>query len=114
MEWAYVRAVLTRQGSGDLGPNRIVERPKIVYNKNTNLYVMTMHIDDSGYKEAKVGFATSTTPCGGPYTYKGSVKPLGFQSRDQGVFVDDDGKAYLLTEDVSSDLLHLLHSLCIG
>lgn len=33
-----------------------------------------------------------------------SWQPLGFQSRDIGVFQDDDGTGYLLTEDVRSHL----------
>jgi hypothetical protein len=33
--------------------------------------------------------------------YIGSFRPLNFQSRDMGLFKDDDGTAYLLTEDVS-------------
>ena len=59
-----------------------------------------MHIDSSNYGEAKVGFATGDSVCG-IYEYKGSVQPLGFESRDSGIFVDGDEKAYLLTEDVS-------------
>ena len=58
-----------------------------------------MHIDSSNYGEAKVGFATGDSVCG-KFEYKGSVKPLGFESRDSGIFVDTDEKAYLLTEDV--------------
>lgn len=34
-------------------------------------------------------------------TCRGSFQPLGFQSRDMGLFKDDDGSAYLLSEDVS-------------
>src|SRR5258708_3992870 len=30
--WAYQAAALSRQSSGDLGPNRVVERPKVIYN----------------------------------------------------------------------------------
>lgn len=101
VEWKYEGALLTRQGSGDLGPNRIVERPKILYNKSTGQYVLWMHIDSSSYGDAKVGVATGSTPCG-QYSYKGSFRPLGFESRDLGVFVDDDEKGYLLTEDVRS------------
>lgn len=59
-----------------------------------------MHIDSSNYGEAKAGVAVGDSPCG-KFEYKGSSKPLGFESRDAGVFVDDDGKGYLLTEDVS-------------
>ena len=96
--WKFVGNPLTVQASGDLGPNRIVERPKILFNKATGLYVMYMHVDSSDYKEAKVGVAVSRTVCG-KYDYKGSFQPLGFQSRDLGLYQDDDGTGYLLTED---------------
>ena len=91
---------MSQTSSGDLGPNRVVERPKVIYNKSTKKYVLWMHIDSSSYGEAKAGVATSDSVCG-KYTYIGASKPLGFQSRDMGLFVDDDEKAYLLTEDVS-------------
>ncbi|KAF8320299.1 Arabinanase/levansucrase/invertase [Clavulina sp. PMI_390] len=98
VQWTYVGTPLTLQSSGDLGPNRVVERPKIIYNSSTGKYVMWMHIDNSSYGEAKVGVATSSSVCGS-YTYLGSWQPLGFQSRDIGLFQDTDGTAYLLTED---------------
>lgn len=100
IHWKFENALLSRTASGDLGPNRVVERPKIIYNDQTGDYVMYMHIDDSTYAEAKVGVATSKSVCG-DYTYRGSFRPLGYQSRDMGLFKDDDGTAYLLTEDVS-------------
>ncbi|WP_405015024.1 RICIN domain-containing protein [Kitasatospora sp. NBC_01539] len=96
--WTYRSSALPRQAGGDLGPNRIVERPKVLYNASTSTYVMYAHIDNPAYTEAKVGVATSPTPCG-PYTYRGSFQPLGFQSRDESLFQDSDGSAYLLTED---------------
>lgn len=96
--WSFVNNTLSLQPSGDLGPNRVVERPKILYNASTHMYVMYMHIDDPKYAEAKVGVATSSTVCGN-YTYRGSFRPLGFQSRDIGLFQDADGSAYLLSED---------------
>ncbi|EAW13608.1 glycosyl hydrolase family 43 protein [Aspergillus clavatus NRRL 1] len=98
VEWTFVSELLSRQGSGDLGPNRVVERPKVIYNEATSTYVMWMHIDDSSYKEAKTGVATSFSVCG-QYNYLGSFRPLGQQSRDIGLFKDDDSSAYLLTED---------------
>jgi hypothetical protein len=101
--WTYQRAALSVQASGDLGPNRVVERPKVLYNGSTATYVMYLHIDSSSYGEAKVGVATSTTPCGG-YTYRGSFQPLGQQSRDLGLFQDTDGTGYLLTEDRANGL----------
>jgi len=101
--WTFQRAALSVQSGGDLGPGRVVERPKVLYNAATSTYVMYLHIDSSDYSEAKVGVATSSTPCG-PYTYRGSSRPLGFQSRDIGLFQDTDGTGYLLTEDRANGL----------
>lgn len=103
VEWEFENALLSLTSSGDLGPNRVVERPKVIYNEGTSTYVMYLHIDSSNYGEAKVGVATSKTVCG-DYNYLGSFRPLGFESRDIGLFQDDDGSAYLLTEDVGISL----------
>ncbi|KAK8024241.1 carbohydrate-binding module family 35 protein [Apiospora rasikravindrae] len=103
VEWTYVGALLSRTASGDLGPNRVVERPKVIYNNATQKYVMYLHIDNSGYSEAKVGVATSDTVCG-KYTYLKSFRPLNFESRDIGLFKDDNGAGYLLTEDRANGL----------
>jgi Glycosyl hydrolases family 43 len=100
VEWTYVGPLLTLQASGDLGPERIVERPKVIYNSQTEKYVLYMHIDNADYSEAKVGVATGDSVCGS-FDYMGSWQPLGYQSRDIGLFQDEDGSAYLLTEDVS-------------
>lgn len=109
VQWSYVGALLSRTSAGDLGPNRVVERPKVIYNSSTKKYVLYMHIDSSDYSEAKVGVATGSSVCG-KYSYLGSWRPLGFQSRDIGLFQDDDGSAYLLTEDVrASPALLLTH-----
>lgn len=101
--WTYQGIALARQATGDLGPNRIVERPKVLYNAGTGSYVMYVHIDDPSYAEAKVGVATSAAPCG-PYTYRGSFRPLGYQSRDLGLYQESDGTAYLLSEDRANGL----------
>ncbi|MDX6352881.1 MAG: hypothetical protein QOF84_7671 [Streptomyces sp.] len=101
--WTYIGKSLSLQSSGDLGPNRIVERPKVIHNATTGKYVMYLHIDNKAYSEAKVGVATSDTPCGA-YTYLSSAQPLGFQSRDLGLFQDTDGTGYLLSEDRANGL----------
>ena len=101
--WKFERQAVSRQASGDLGPSRIVERPKVIYNKSTSTYVMYMHIDSPNYAEAKVGVATSSTPCG-PYTYRGSFRPEGNLSRDIGLFQETDGTAYLMSEDRNNGL----------
>lgn len=68
ISWTFVRAVLTLQTSGDLGPNRVVERPHVLYNDATATWVMWLHIDSASYGEARAGVATSSSICGA-YTY---------------------------------------------
>ncbi|KAE9978210.1 hypothetical protein BLS_000802 [Venturia inaequalis] len=98
VEWNFAGALLSRTASGELGPNRVVERPKVIYNESTKKYVLYMHVEDSGYKEAKVGVAVGDTVCG-KYEYLGSYRPMDNQSRDMGLYQDDDGTGYLLSED---------------
>ncbi|KAI1633066.1 glycoside hydrolase family 43 protein [Biscogniauxia mediterranea] len=103
VQWTYEGALLSRTDSGDLGPNRVVERPKVLFNEATGKYVLWMHIDSSNYGEAKVGVAVGDTVCGS-YDYQGSFQPLDHQSRDMGLFADDDGTGYLLSEDRQNGL----------
>jgi hypothetical protein len=103
--WTFVANVLTRQSSGDLGPNRIVERPHVIYNSATATYVMYMHIDNSNYSERKAGVATSSSVCGS-YTYRGSFKPLGHDSLDDNLFLDGT-TGYFLSEDRTNQKLQI-------
>jgi len=96
--WTFKGDALTQQPGGDLGPNRVVERPKVLYNPHTRTYVMYLHIDDTHYAEAKVGVATGKR-MEGPYTYRGSFRPLDHQSRDMTLFQDSNGTGYLVFED---------------
>ncbi|KAL2137118.1 hypothetical protein VTI74DRAFT_8750 [Chaetomium olivicolor] len=103
VQWTYEGALLSQTASGDLGPDRIIERPKVIYNDKTGKYVMWMHVDSSNYGDARVGVAVGDTVCG-TYRYQRSFRPLGYESRDMGLFKDDDGTAYLLTEDRKNGL----------
>lgn len=67
-------------------------------------FLRWMHIDSSNYGEAKVGVATGSGGICDPYNYVRSFQPLGFQSRDMGLFKDTDGSGYLLSEDVCTYL----------
>ncbi|WP_239133722.1 ricin-type beta-trefoil lectin domain protein [Rugosimonospora africana] len=103
--WTFVANVLSRQSSGDLGPNRVVERPHVIYNASTATYVMYMHIDNSGYSERKAGVATSGSVCGS-YTYRGSFKPLGHDSLDDNLFLDGS-TGYFMSEDRTNTKLQI-------
>jgi len=103
--WTFVANVLTRQASGDLGPNRVIERPHVIYNSGTSQFVMYMHVDSSSYSDRKAGVATSSTVCGS-YTYQGSVKPLGHDSLDDTLF-QDGMTGYFISEDRTNTKLQI-------
>ena len=106
VNWTLVGNLLTLQSSGDLGPDRVVERPKVIYNATTNKYVLWLHIDSPQYDEAKVGVASSNSVCSG-YTYHGSFKPLGQESRDLTLYQDTDGSAYVIFSSSGNSVLRI-------
>ncbi|MEO0963774.1 MAG: glycoside hydrolase family 43 protein [Planctomycetota bacterium] len=77
---------------GDLHVSQFMERPKVVYHPS-GTFVMWVHIDRPDYQLAATGVAIADRP-EGPFTYLGSVRPGGLDSRDQTVFLDEDGAAY--------------------
>ena len=97
VHWTSQGDALTLADPEHLGPNWVLERPKVYQNKLTHQFVMYFHLDNREYRFARVGVATSNSPCG-PYTFVRSFRPLGQESRDIGQFVDDDGTAYLIFE----------------
>lgn len=77
----------------DLHPGNVLERPKVIFHKPTGTFVMWMHVDSPDYRHAAIGIAVADKP-EGPFRYLWSIRPQGRDSRDQTVFVDDDGAAY--------------------
>ena len=102
--WEFRRNILTQSSAAELNVSNI-ERPKIIYNSSTGQYVLWMHWENgSDYGQARVAVATSST-VDGNYSYRGSFRPLGFDSRDMTVYRDDDGSAYLISSTrVNADL----------
>ncbi|MEH7482647.1 family 43 glycosylhydrolase, partial [Neobacillus drentensis] len=99
----------------DIGTDRVIERPKVLYNDKTKKYVMWMHTDGPSttstamYAKAEAGYALSDSPTG-PFvyqksnrmdrapkeaTYNGQPDQPGM-ARDMNLFKDDDGTAYLI------------------
>ncbi|KAJ3128311.1 hypothetical protein HK098_004720 [Nowakowskiella sp. JEL0407] len=89
-----VRASDINSGMGGSSVS-VVERPKVLYNPNTKKFVMYIHVDTSDYSLASVGVFTSSSPTG-PFTYVRVMRPNGNESRDMGVFLDDDGTPYIM------------------
>lgn len=91
-EGIVLPAVKDDQGH-DLHTSKVLERPKVIYNPKTKKFVMWAHVESADYSKACAGVAVSDSPTG-EFTYLGSFRPNNAMSRDQTVFVDDDGRAY--------------------
>jgi hypothetical protein len=95
--WEFRHAIITKASATDLNTaDRIIERPKVIYNDTTNKYVMWLHWEGQNYATAEAGVFTSDT-VDGDYTLVRHFQPNGNMSRDDTLFKDDDGKAYFLS-----------------
>ncbi|MEC0231062.1 RICIN domain-containing protein [Paenibacillus alba] len=93
--WEFRSNVLTKNSAAELNVSNI-ERPKVIYNSSTNKFVLWMHWENGvDYGQARTAVASSST-VDGTYTYQGSFRPLGYDSRDMTVF-NDNGTAYLIS-----------------
>jgi len=93
--WSF-RAHVLRKDMGDELATANIERPKVLYNAASGTYVLWAHKENGvDYSEARVAVATATA-VEGPYTYQGSFRPLGHDSRDMTVF-NDGATAYLVS-----------------
>ena len=97
VHWTFRNAVVTRNTAKELNTmDRIIERPKVIFNETTRQYVMWLHWEGQNYAEAKAGVLTSET-VDGPYSYSSAFRPNNNMSRDDNLFRDDDGKAYFVS-----------------
>jgi hypothetical protein len=95
--WEFRNNVLKHSSAPELATANI-ERPKVIYNASTGQFVMWMHKENGvDYSEARAAVAYSST-VDGNYTWQGSFQPQGqYMSRDDTLFVDDDGSAYFIS-----------------
>jgi hypothetical protein len=89
LNWVNIGQVLGQQQisiKDHPGPY-IVERPKVVWNKSTKLFVMWFHLDSGSYGYRYVGVATSPTP-NGIFTFVNGFQPDGVPSLDMSIYED--------------------------
>lgn len=96
VSWQFRNTIITRQTSTDLAAaDRIIERPKIIYNDSTKQYVMWLHWDGQSYATAQAGVFSCAT-VDGNYKQVSHFQPNSNMARDDSLFKDDDGKAYFM------------------
>ncbi len=109
VNWTFEGIVLPAEKDNpesDLHPSKVLERPKVVYNAKTGKFVMWAHVESADYSKAAAGVAVADSPTG-PFEYLGSFRPNGAMSRDQTVFVDDDGRAYQFASSENNQTLYI-------
>lgn len=108
VNWTFEGIVLPAEedASSDLHPSKVLERPKVIYNAKTGKFVMWAHVESADYSKAAAGVAVSDFPTG-PFKYLGSFRPNNAMSRDQTLFVDDDGRAYQLYSSENNATLYI-------
>ncbi|MEO6500223.1 MAG: glycoside hydrolase family 43 protein [Mucilaginibacter sp.] len=109
VKWKYegmALAPVKGDKANDLDTSKVIERPKVIYNKTTKKFVMWMHVDANDYSYSQASVAVSDKPAG-PYNYLGSVKPNGQMARDMTLYKDDDEKAYLIYASESNKTMHV-------
>ncbi len=117
-DWKYEGVVLstsTDKNNALRGPMRM-ERPKIIFNKKTNKYVMWFHYvgypgnhgQAVGYADAGVAVADKIT---GPFTFKGYHRPINEDGavKDCTLFMENDSTAYFVFDRKELDGTRCLH-----
>lgn len=87
--------------------DRHVERPKVVYNADSGLYVMWFHDASSTYKDWTTGVATSKTPTG-PYTWvadKDNFRGCGTGTGDMTLYQEGNAVYFVHTTTNNADVV---------
>ncbi|KRE69737.1 family 43 glycosylhydrolase [Paenibacillus sp. Soil750] len=97
VHWKFEGNVVTAATDGSTWDADWIGRVGVAYNSNTQKYVLVTQYQGPNGKGT--AFATSSTPTG-TFTYN-SLQPIitnviNERTGDQSVFIDDDGKAYLV------------------
>lgn len=96
MNWDYEGIVLFPHPDPNhmLHASKIVERPKVLFHKDTGKFMMWAHADTKDYYYAGVVIAIADKPTG-PFTYVKSIQPNRQDSRDMTLY-EENGTAYLI------------------
>lgn len=111
VNWKFENTILKSSNdlSNPLYPSRIMDRPHILYNKKNDEYVMWMKLvgtdeEPKNWKYQYMGIAVSKSITGNFKLIK-KIVPLDMSSGDFDLFLDDDGKAYLIFGKVHTEIV---------
>ena len=97
----WTNAGVAFSARGNLPPNSVLFAPKTVFNPVTGVWVMWFNYITDSFANSFYGVATSAAP-EGPFTVVNPNVALAFKDNgDEGLFVDDDGTAYVIYTTLS-------------
>ena len=97
VNWKFERKIVQNGvATPELGSSRMIERPKLLYNKQTGKFLVWCHYESSNYGASEAA-CFECDSVNGQYKYVWSGRPLGIKSRDCNVFQDNDGTAYFIS-----------------
>jgi hypothetical protein len=113
MNWTFERKILPVQASGELGPNRVGERPHILKCPSTGEYVLYAHAADLTYQADKECVYATCSTINGNYTYRGILTNssgqqinhsdmTAYQDGSTGYVCTESGYAFKLATDYHS------------
>ncbi|OTO77323.1 MULTISPECIES: glycoside hydrolase family 43 protein [unclassified Enterococcus] len=103
--WTYQGLVIeaSTDPNDPLYRDKIVERPKVVFNKKTKKFVMWFHYDHDDYLYAACGIATSDTPIG-PFKLEKIMQPNRKDARDMTLFEDGEDVFLIHSSDFNKTM----------
>ena len=99
IHWKNEGLMLSSRNISDMveGLNKtlMAKRPKVLFNKESNMYVMWMILENQENNLGMTGVAISDT-ANGPFEFVRSFYPDGNKTKDQTIHVNENGTAFLL------------------
>ena len=97
VHWKFEKKII-KNGvtTPELGHGRMIERPKLLYNKKTDKYVVWCHYEAGNYGASEAA-CFECDRVNGDYKVVWTGRPLDVKSRDCNVFQDNNGTAYFVS-----------------
>ena len=94
VNWKFEKKIIANGvTTPELGSSRMIERPKLLYNKKTGKYVVWCHYEAGNYGASEAA-CFECDSVNGAYKLVWSGRPMNVKSRDCNIFQDEDGTAY--------------------
>lgn len=107
INWTFESVIIKASANPQLeSGERFLVRPNLVYNQVTEKFVIW-----SGYKNRSLTFGAiavfSSDTVDGNYAFEKEIQPLGYDSNDSTMFIDDDGTAYYISNSKDDQSLNI-------